>query len=53
MPKNNDTDNSKIRCIRCGSANQGNFYQTKDKNRGYFAKIPYCKDCIKEMWQNI
>ena len=50
MPKNNDTDNSKIRCIRCGSANQGNFYQTKDKNRGYFAKIPYCKDCIKEMF---
>lgn len=50
MPKNNDTDNSKIRCIRCGSANQGNFYQTKDKDRGYFAKIPYCKDCIKEMF---
>lgn len=50
MPKNNNTDNSKIRCIRCGSANQGNFYQTKDKNRGYFAKIPYCKDCIKEMF---
>ena len=50
MPKNNDTDNSKIRCIRCGSVNQGNFYQTKDKDRGYFAKIPYCKDCIKEMF---
>ena len=50
MPKNNNTDNSKIRCIRCGNANQGNFYQTKDKDRGYFAKIPYCKDCIKEMF---
>lgn len=43
-------ENNKITCIKCGSSNQQNFYQTKDKNRGFFGKIPYCKNCIKEIY---
>ena len=40
----------KIKCINCGCSNQSNFYVTKDKNRKFFGKIPYCKDCIKEIY---
>ena len=43
-------DEKKITCIRCGSSTQSNFYMTKDKNRSYFSKIPYCKTCIKEIY---
>lgn len=46
------TDDKKISCINCGTSNQQNFYQTKDKNRKYFGKIPYCKSCIKEIYNN-
>lgn len=44
------TDEAKIFCLRCGCSDQSNFYQTKDKNRKFFGKIPYCKDCIKEFY---
>lgn len=43
-------DEKKIRCLRCGGSNQNNFYQSRDKNRKFFGKIPYCKDCMKEMF---
>lgn len=42
----------KITCIRCGESNQSNFYQTKDKNRKFYNKIPYCKKCIKEIFSD-
>ena len=45
-----DEQKDKIKCINCGCSNQSNFYVTKDKNRKYFGKIPYCKDCIKEIY---
>ena len=45
-----ETEEKKIVCINCGTFNQQNFYQTKDKNRKYFGKIPYCKSCIKEIY---
>lgn len=45
-----ETEEKKIICINCGTFNQQNFYQTKDKNRKYFGKIPYCKSCIKEIY---
>lgn len=51
VSKNTQTDDKKIVCINCGSSNQQNFYQTKDKNRKYFGKIPYCKDCIKSIYE--
>lgn len=44
-----ETEQNRVRCIRCGTATQSNFYQTKDKNRKFYSKIPYCKNCIKEM----
>lgn len=44
------TDKDKLTCIRCGSANQSNFYVTKDPKRKFFGKIPYCKDCVKKMY---
>ena len=40
----------KIKCLCCGMGNQSNFYATKDPFRKYFAKIPYCKNCIKEIY---
>lgn len=53
MPKASKIDNGiyRIRCVRCGSSNQSNFYQTKDKDRKFYEKIPYCKNCIKEIFQ--
>ena len=45
-------DSPKISCIKCGCSNQNNFYITKDIARKYFGKIPYCKDCIKEIYSN-
>ena len=39
-------------CIRCGNSNQTNFYQTKDRNRKFYSKIPYCKKCIKDIFAN-
>lgn len=50
MPKSTTNSDNKIVCINCGTSNQQNFYQTKDKNRKYFGKIPYCKDCIKSIY---
>lgn len=52
MSSNSTKDDiqKKITCIRCGSSAQNNFYMTKDKNRKYFTKIPYCKKCIKEIY---
>ena len=43
-------EQNKVRCIRCGTAVQSNFYQTKDKNRKFYSKVPYCKSCIKEIF---
>lgn len=47
---NNIDKNSKIRCLKCGMSNQSNFYATKDVCRKFYGKIPYCKDCVKEMY---
>ncbi len=41
----------KIICIKCGCENQSNFYSTKDEDRKYFGKVPYCKDCIKKFYE--
>lgn len=46
-----EKNESKIQCIKCGSANQANFYVTKDNFRGYFKKIPYCKNCVREIYK--
>jgi hypothetical protein len=43
-------EDDKLKCLRCGSFNQSNFYSTKDPNRRFYGKIPYCKDCVKEMY---
>lgn len=45
-----DAEQNKIRCIRCGTATQSNFYQTKDKDRKFYSKIPYCKNCVKDIF---
>lgn len=45
-------ENDKIRCINCGTSNQNNFYQSKDKFHGHFGKIPYCKDCTKQIYDS-
>ena len=50
-PKAPLPDEKKITCINCGCSNQSNFYQTKDKNRRWFGKIPYCKDCTKAIYE--
>lgn len=41
----------KIYCLKCGCGNQNNFYLSRDKFRAFFKKIPYCKDCIGEIYQ--
>lgn len=41
----------KLVCISCGSAVQSNFNATKDNYHRYFNKIPYCKDCVKEIYK--
>lgn len=41
---------AKITCMRCGNTNQANFYTTKDENRSFYKKIPYCKSCIKDFY---
>lgn len=46
-----DTENAPIYCIRCGCSNKNNFYKTKDINRKFYGRIPYCKTCLKEMYQ--
>lgn len=43
-------EENKIFCIRCGCTDQANFYKTKDKNRGFYGKVPYCKDCVAELY---
>lgn len=53
MAKNSNSNNeTKIHCIKCGNSNQANFYVTRDNNRAFFGKIPYCKNCIKEIYNN-
>jgi len=44
------TEADKIKCVKCGTSNQANFYQSKDRFRQYFGKIPYCKECTKEIY---
>lgn len=39
----------KLTCICCGAKNQANFYVTQDKMHKTFGKIPYCKDCVKNV----
>lgn len=45
-----DKDLDKLKCLKCGSSNQANFYSTKDVSRAFYGKIPYCKDCVKKMY---
>ena len=47
--KNTET---KLYCLSCGCASQDNFYSARDTFRKYFKKIPYCKDCVKEIYQH-
>ena len=37
-------------CLKCGDMNPKDFYSTKDPDRGFSGKIPYCKSCIKEIY---
>ena len=46
----NQADAPKLHCIMCGSSNQTNFYLSKDKSHSFFGKIPYCKNCVKEIF---
>lgn len=42
----------KLYCLCCGSANQDNFYLSRNPLNKFFGKIPYCKNCIKGvMWK--
>lgn len=45
-----DRKNYTITCIRCGEQDQKKFYTTKDPYREFFGKIPYCKNCIKDIF---
>lgn len=38
-------------CLKCGKSDPKNFYQTLDPDRSFFKKIPYCKDCIREIYK--
>lgn len=50
--KENGTEEIKtICCIECGCKNQSNFYVSKDKHKKFFGKIPYCKDCIGNIYK--
>lgn len=40
----------RIVCIRCGNSTQSNFYVTKDSSHKYFGKLPYCKTCVKAIY---
>lgn len=48
--KKTEAEPQKVYCLWCGSANQANFYQTKDPHRKFFGKIPYCKDCVQKIY---
>lgn len=43
-------DLPKVYCLKCGCTNQKNFYASKDPYHAFFGKIPYCKDCIKNIY---
>jgi len=43
-------EEEKIKCIKCGTSNQAKFYMSRDKFHQHFHKIPYCKDCCKEIY---
>lgn len=45
-----ETEPPKVYCLWCGSANQANFYQTKDPHKKFIGKIPYCKDCVQKIY---
>lgn len=40
----------RITCIGCGTKEQGKFYKTKDPYKKYFGMIPYCKNCVKKIF---
>lgn len=50
VSKSNDLDDKKIVCICCGTSNQQNFYQSRDKHKSFFGKLPYCKNCVKDIY---
>ena len=39
-------------CINCGENKQTKFYNSKDKFKKYFNKLPYCKDCVKKIYED-
>jgi hypothetical protein len=47
--KNNQVSDE-IRCINCGESNYTKFFMSKDRYHTYFKKIPYCKKCIKGIY---
>lgn len=51
-PKKVPTEPPKITCLCCGNANQANFYVSKDKWRKHYGKVPYCKNCLNEIFQD-
>lgn len=39
-----------IICINCGNKKKSDFHSNKDPFKKYFKKIPYCDNCIKEIY---
>ena len=40
----------RITCICCGTTDQSKFFKTRDEDRKFFGRIPYCKTCVKKIF---
>ena len=54
MPKKKELKQNekeiKITCLRCGTQRQASFYVAKDQFRDAVKKVPYCKACVRDIY---
>lgn len=45
-----DSKKKEICCLKCGEGNKLNFYSSRNEQYGFFGYIPWCKNCIEEIY---
>lgn len=54
MPKKKELKQNekeiKVTCLRCGTTRQASFYVAKDQFREAVRKVPYCKSCVRDIY---
>lgn len=53
MPPAKKTQTPKMVCLCCGSTGNTNFYRSTNKRHKHFRKLPFCKDCISEIFESL